>query len=227
MDDDFNNNQEEINLINIILIVIIFAIASILGYICVYFLFQYPKQQVKQKKENIKKQVLSKIIYTKKIIQNNPKQGKKYYILFKTYHSKLYLYNHNKIALSYLRKAAYDKYLQAEIAYVKYLSVSQHISKIYSINKYNSYGIKSGKIFEYATMIAFIETAAKQGYKPFKIQLALLYLYGAHTIHYESGVNIRLHLQNKQKGKKMLYDLAVAKYKPAMIMINKLYNKKI
>ncbi len=114
---------------------------------------------------------------------------------------------------------------QAEIAYVKYLSNSQHISQIYTVNKNNSYGINSGRIFRYAIMIGFIEAAAKQGYKPFEMQLALLYLHGAHTIHYESGVNVRLHIQNKQKGKKILYDLADAKYKPAMIMINKLYNK--
>lgn len=234
MDNNSNNSTKNDRIVLAIIFIIGFVVV-IIGYI----LYQYPKYIRKQEKEKIEKLVMSYLVNTKKEIKNNPKQGKKYYELFLKYHSKLYLYNHNKIALSYLKKAAYDGYLKAEIDYVKYLSVSQHILKIYDRNKYGCYSIDHGRAVKYIKMIVFTKAAAKQGYKPFELQVALLYIYGSNPIYYRyqnsiaksttpySGSTVRLYLQNRQKGKKMLYNLADEKYKPAMTMVNNIYNKNI
>ncbi len=221
-------NKEDIKnfLIVMALFLICFIIAGGLFYTGYYFTVIRPKEERLAHKIAWRKKIRFEIAELKKEVKYNVKQGKQNYALFEKYRSNLYLYHHNKIAISYLKKAAYAGYPKAEYEYVKY-SVWLKPLKIYSKNK--NYILYS-QVPLYGKSIGFMELAAKQGYKPAIFQIALLYLYGAYSVvhyTYHKGYydEITLSFKNKKKAKKMLYKLASLKYKPAMKMVDRLYNK--
>jgi hypothetical protein len=214
-------------LIGLAFLIVILGIIIGIIYITYYFVAIRPKEERLAHKIAWRKKILSEITNIKKEVKYNAKQGKQNFALFKKYRSNLYLYHHNKIAMLYLKKSAYDGYAKAEYDYVKYSAwPGSPKMKIYSRNK--NYILYSQTSL-YAKDIGFMQLASKQNYKSAMFQIALLYLYGAYpVVHYSlrDGYydDITLSFKNKKKAKKMLYKLAYMKYKPAMKMVNRLYN---
>ena len=220
-----NLSIKDIKIFLFTLLTLVVGLAIIVGVVLgLYYLITIrPVEERLAHKIAWRKKILSEIAATKKRIKYNEKQGRQNYMLFKKYHSELYLYHHNKIATSYLKKAAYDGYPKAEYKYV----VLIWAKSIYSKNK--NYILYS-QISRYAKSIALMQSAAKQNYKQAIFQIALLCLYGANpVVHYKKSEGfydkITLSFKNKKKAKKILYELAGNRYKPAMKMVNKLFNK--
>lgn len=75
-------------------------------------------------KITVKKEISKIITQTKKkAYSGNIKNGKKNYNLFLKYNSNPYNYKTKRLIKLYLKKAAYDRYLPAEIIYIKYLPI--------------------------------------------------------------------------------------------------------
>ena len=242
---NYTKDDIEATIAAIIVVAIIILILLTLWYVGPY----QTELHKKNMKKAVQEKILKEIAFTKKIAYlHNTKNGKKNYILFKKYNSNPYNYKNKKIALLYLKKSAYERYLKAEITYIKYLMLpidkyQSDKSKIYSVKWNNYYKLKpqnfspnyntvySKKLDEYGKAIAFTEIAAKQGYKPAIFQLALLYLQGAYTCLYHNNTNegygtiIMIKLTNPKKAKIMLYKLADEGYKPAMKIVNNIYTK--
>ena len=223
----------------------------ILILLTVWYIGPYQRElHKKNMKKAVQDKILKEIAFTKKIVYlHNTKNGKKNYDLFKKYNSNPYNYKTKGLIMLYLKKSAYDRYLPAEIIYIKYLmsSIDKYQpdkSKIYSVKWNNYYNLKpknfspnydtvySQKLNRYGEAIAFTEIIAKQGYKPAIFQLALLYLYGAYPCLYHDNTNegpgttIILKFKKPKKAKIMLYNLANVGYKPAIKIVSDIYAQK-
>ena len=233
--------KQKLSMLLTLTMIIILIIAGIgIGYIFTLYTYTYPHEKYITFKTNTIKEMRDTIISTKNKIKNNKKLGKTEYLTYKKYHNKKYLYHHNKIAISYLKKAAYNGYPKAEYEYSKHLITPIYLFHPEYNDKFNI--ITPSQVSKYAKSIALIENSAKQGYKPAMFQIALLHLYGSYPVKYYTVIGkynkhktpntlrynlIRFHFKNKKEAKKIFYKLASEKYIPAMIIVNNLYNKKI
>ncbi|MHB1681152.1 MAG: hypothetical protein ACYCTB_11710 [bacterium] len=241
MSDKLSREEKIILVIYKIILVIYLAILFLGSFSLVYFFHILPGQLSVERKIAFMKKFEVKVQSDKELIKKNIniKKGKREYLLFKKYkYMEHYLYHHNKIAKQYLKQSAYFGYPNAEYRYalaINHLSSKSMVFNYYKTSSYwwgsnNHYTIKYRYKNLYAMTIAFVELAANQGYKPAMFPLAMLNLKGGFKIKYNGGFLGYIEFIanpfpiNHKKAKKLLYALAEKGYKPAMYMVNKLYN---
>ncbi len=208
-------NEEETYITVIMIFVLFFIVCGL-----TYYGFIYKPNLIKNSHKILKNEQ-SKIENKIKINKN---LGKKNYNLFIKYKNEEYTYRHNKKMLTYLKKSAYEGYKNAEYKYAKYILKSIKLKNIFR-GKNNKY-IRNSQINEYGKALAFIKLSAKQNYTQALFQIAMLYKNGGVAgYNYIAKYQLYSKSKNKNKIKKLLYLLASKKYKPAMIIVNKLYNK--